>query len=722
MQSVSQAFKISMKQALRERAYLTVHMGVINLEAQNHAHVDAKEVLYLSGMTQPFTGQIPTKLYAMPEEDYARLDGSMFFEPEKESYYNQGIVSVDIKGSVTVYLDNEYDLKGLTVLFGDCYPTKFTVRTDAGEKSYTNNAPEWHTEDTFDGVSWIEIESIAMVNGEGRLRIMQFTCGISITIPVNKIQNYSLTDVVSPISETLPTQDMKLELSNIDGTYNADDKTNIVNYFETGQRLQMVFSYDVAGDGVLEYVPPQILYLKSVDTTGEKATFSASDRFCLMDGTYYKGRYHKGGISLYDLAVDVCQDAGLQEGDYAIDPYLKKVMVQNPLPVCRHPEALQIIANAGRCVVMFNREGQIQIKSSFLPDVTASAENDEDWSNPSGIVFEEEKEWYATPEYATTVGESYFLPETGSYSIITGFVSKQAGEDGTFTEDPVIVLTMESAFSCFGFNVQFHDVFPEEFLIRTYLQGEKVETLTCNPTNTEYITSRMFAEFDVMKIIITRGQPYRRILVERVQFGDVTDYTLTASRDLYTVPKAKKQDTLQAISITRTLYSTGTELKELATEEDATPDDDGYYTIYLNNASHGYELDCANATIVESSCWYVKLHSSAKLLTYTLRGYEYTISESIYQKRHNPSGAIKTWKNELISSVKLATDLEKWLSGYYLADMEYEVSYRGDPRIDANDLFDMELAGRDPVRIRAYSHTLKYNGAWDGSMKVRKVV
>ena len=52
--------------------------------------------------------------------------------------------------------------------------------------------------------------------------------------------------------------------------------------------------------------------------------------------------------------------------------------------------------------------------------------------------------------------------------------------------------------------------------------------------------------------------------------------------------------------------------------------------------------------------------------------------------------------------------------------MEYDISYRGDPRVDAHDLFELEL-NRGATQVRAYSHTLKYNGAWSGTMKVREI-
>lgn len=67
------------------------------------------------------------------------------------------------------------------------------------------------------------------------------------------------------------------------------------------------------------------------------------------DGADGKGQYYETGITLYDLAVLVLEDAGVAQEDYYLDTYLKKITVYNPLPNVRHKEALQIIANAGRC-------------------------------------------------------------------------------------------------------------------------------------------------------------------------------------------------------------------------------------------------------------------------------------------------------------------------------------------------------------------------------------
>ena len=75
----------------------------------------------------------------------------------------------------------------------------------------------------------------------------------------------------------------------------------------------------------------------------------------------------------------------------------------------------------------------------------------------------------------------------------------------------------------------------------------------------------------------------------------------------------------------------------------------------------------------------------------------------------------------MISSLDNATDIAKWLSSYYLGRVEYEIDWRGDPRVDANDLFYFELKDGTERMIRTYENSLTFNGTWSGKMKARAV-
>ena len=89
---------------------------------------------------------------------------------------------------------------------------------------------------------------------------------------------------------------------------------------------------------------------------------------------------------------------------------------------------------------------------------------------------------------------------------------------------------------------------------------------------------------------------------------------------------------------------------------------------------------------------------------------------------HNDTGSEISWNNPLISTTDQAKALEEWLASYYLGDVDYQITWNGDPRVDANDLFYLQLKGRDDTKIRAYQNELKFTGAWSGSLKARKVV
>lgn len=218
MQLASKEYIEAMKQPFRNREYIKVTIGVINSDAQNNAVLDDETKLtYFSDRKKPFEGYTVDKIYAVAEQDFSRVDGTMYFLPrENEGYtfYNNGIVTKDLLGAVHVSFGGltGLDIKGLTIDFGEYYPTNFTVETDSGIKSYTNDKKLFVTEDAFDGTSFIIIRPSAMVNGQGRLRIHQMLMGISNTFTSDKVMSCSLKEYVSPITDTIPSLDISITI------------------------------------------------------------------------------------------------------------------------------------------------------------------------------------------------------------------------------------------------------------------------------------------------------------------------------------------------------------------------------------------------------------------------------------------------------------------------------------------------------------------------------
>lgn len=740
MQLVSKEYKEAMQLPFRNRAYIRVSIGVVNSDAQNNAVLDEEtELTYFSDGKKPFDGYTVSKVYATAEQNFSKVDGSMYFLPkEADGYnlYNNGIVTKNILGAVYISFNGliGLDIKGLTIDFGECYPTQFTIQSDSGTKSYENNKQLFTTEDAFDGSSYFIITPIKMLGGQDRMRIHQMTFGIANTFSNDKVINCSLKDYVSPISETIPSMDVSLTVDNQDLYYSPDNPESAIAYMEIGQEVKVSFGYDVTGNGDIEWLPETTSYLNTWSSDDVQAKFTATDRFYQLTDTYYKGLYRSEGITLYDLALDVLNDAGIEdEREFYLDPYLKRITVYNPLPAVKHSEALQIIANAGRCALFEDRANKIHLKASFVPDMQVSVNNKTDYSSIENLLKDNRKDAYAiaSNDFSLVDGSLFFMPKDGSYKE-TGYVSNSiADADGNFTENPVITITLESGFTAFGMIMNFRNVAPQEFVIRTYYLSVLQDTYTVKNPDTEYITDYQFNDFDKMEIEFTKGHPNARITIDNILIGDVTDYRLSQTRDLNTNPIGTRQEKVKMISIKKTNYRESQEgFKELITEK-VTLTEEMQHTVYFSIASYGFQASVKDNSnigvqIVASSNYFVAVKftnaTSGTEIELVIEGYEYVADESYYRVTHNPNGQEIEWSNPLISTDEQARDLEEWIATYYLGDVDYEISWRGDPRVEANDLFYLELKNREDALIRSYQNALSFNGAWSGSMKARKVV
>ena len=413
------------------------------------------------------------------------------------------------------------------------------------------------------------------------MRVHSFSCGVNRSIPVDKLQKCVIKDVVSPISDTVPSQDLTITISNTDLSYSTDNPDSILNYYTEGQSLQIMQGYDVSDDGVIENLDPMQLYISSATANDTTATIKATDRFACLTGTYYGGQYVAGGQTLSTLAEAVFADMGLTSAEYAYDSALSSITVYNPIPPCSYGEALQLIANTGMCTLCLEANGVIAIR-------------------------------------------------------------------------------------------------------------QKSDTVTTSSA----------------------------------------DYTLARDTDLLKDASGTRLDKLHSMTVVKTVYSEGTSLTELAKEESITVDSNSDAYVYLDKACHGYTVAVntsgVTASITSSSAYMVKIHFSCAAgatVSFTVSGYEYSTLTSNYTVIHNTdAGTDKTWTNPLISTQAQAIALEAWLAAYYTREIDYTISYRGDPRIEAGDLFNLELKDRDDAVIRCTENTLTWNGTWSASMKARRLL
>lgn len=736
MQAASQAYKQEMQKQLRDHSYIRVTIGLINQEAQASASVpDPQNYTYYSNLRHPLDNYAVEALYATCDQDYTTVDGSMYFLPHSraDAVLNQGIVTEGLLGAIEIRFPVQLDIKGLTVEFGKAYPVDFLIESDGNTVEVNGNASgHFVTEEIFSAATYLRFVPTAMVNGQSRLRIHMITMGIGIYFDNRKIISATKKERVSPVMEDMPTVDFELVVDNKNRAFDIENEESTVNFLEIGQEINVIYGQEL-DNGSVEWMPGATVYLREWSADDKEMSFTATDRFDGMNGTYYRGKYYVDGISLYDLAVDVLEDAGVDSRTYWLDSYLRGITVYNPIPAVSHREALQLIANAGRCLLYQDREGNIFMKSSFVPDMAAGSGNEAYFSNAGAVLDGTDKDEYGlvSHDYTDVRPTQYFLPRKGEgvSCLNTGYISEAVAlGDGTFAANPTVEIRAEAAFKCFGITLQFGRIPPTELVIHTYLDDVMQESFCVMELETFTTVNHEFAEFNRLVLEFKGGFPNSRMVLDNIYFGDSTDYELTYGRELTKTPKGTQLAKVRELHIVRTMYSAGTEQKSLAKETVFATAVDNRYTFYFSSPAYGFKASIVDIAagqgvdIIDSSayCVTVELSGVSGSVEVEISGYEYVVMQALVSRQLNPIGSLEVWENPLVSDAIHAVDLADWVGDYMRADREYELTYRGEPRIDANDIAFLENKYVPDLLIRVFEHTLKFNGALSGTIKARR--
>ena len=738
MQKVSKAYKESMKSSLRERAYIMISFGLVNQEAQAKATVDNGSYAYYSNKDNIFGEHIDDTVYATLEEEFTKVDGSMFFLPratEGGRYYDTGIVSdklvSEARCEVVISLNTiATDFKGLTINFGENYPVDFDIVGSTGQtiEFRGNTKSKWSTEEVLENTTYIKLVFYKMKNPQSRLRIYSIMFGYGLVYYNDSVMSSALDSYVSPIGADVPQFDFSVTLKNYDHYFNVDNPNSAINYLETGQEMDIMYGYQTPGSDTIEWIQGNHLWCSEWESDDNTATIRCQDIFRNIDGKYLKGLHSAAGKSYYTLAEEILKDAGISE--YYIDPRLKKLYSNNPIPRVKYKEALQIIANACRCVLTQSRDGKVQIKSNFMPSASIATNGEETYSNAANVLTDTPKVEYATlaGNYTPTDGTMFFLPRNGKAALTTGYASKEiSGENGTFTKNPVVTITMEAIRAYYGLKLVFGTALPAAFTIRTYKGGEPVNEYPVekDEINTTSIILRDFDDFDVMKIEFTKtAEPYNRIVLNYFSLSDVVDFTMNR-RDMTSSPKAIKQELIKEVIVPCYTYQENNREENLIYEDiDVVAGE--VETYYIQDPSYGYKVKLdeveGKATVVAWSNYFVTIKfnvtGSFKL---EVQGYRYKVVEKYATVSLNARGKTVKWKNPLISNTTMANELAAWLADYYTAGIEYEYDTRGNPELDATDIVYQENEFHDGMRVNIYRHTVNFKQAFSGRVTARRI-
>lgn len=739
MQKVTQEYKQSMEQVPRNQSYMVATIGVINQVAQKDSSVAAEhgaEYSYLSNFTRLLDNYDVELEYTTLEQDWFKADGSIVFPPRPEDVdylYNNGAISRDLLGSICITFGAAYDIRGLTINWGRNYPVDFTITNGSKTVEYTGNTLSyWTADDIFDGTGYLVITPKRMANGQGRLRIYKILMGIGISFENKKILKSTKTEYISPVTEELSTVDFSLQIENYNRMFDVENKASAIHYLEVGQEVTVRYGYDVR-EGKTVWMDGCVTYLSDWEADDTMMSFNSKDKIDDLGDTYYRGLYRPEGITLYDLALDVLTDAGLDDRAYDLDEYLRKVIVYNPLPCVTHKECLQIIANAGRCKLYQDRKGIIRIQAAFVTVISpermvVQSGDAATWSNLPSVVNGVTKYGYATMslDHWRADGTMYFLPRSGQY-LAAGFASEAVADaDGGFRNNPKFTIVLEAAMVYYSLKLNFSSNPAQGVTIYTYFEGALQESyMAPGPFGPENLIEHEFPQFDTITFEFTQGQPNSRIFVDSVVFGDVTDYNMDY-RVMTKTPVGRQKEKVSRVDVVRSIYSETDEVKNIFQETIDVTDYDTY-TFYFSEASYDITAtaDGRPITIMDSSSYYASVDVSG--LTgeheFVVDGKAYVVTSKLYSKVINTTGTVEEWGNPLISEEGLAQLQADWLGNYFANDIEYDIAYRGEPRLDAGDIVFLENKYVEGLQIQMYEHKLNFNGgALSGTIKARRAV
>lgn len=728
MQAVSSAYRAEQKEYLREEGYIWVYLGVISKEAQAYGKANGTFTIYSSPRlvtsTVNFEGY-----YAIPEENFIKADGTQYFLPRSKNSFAlyQGVVTQEMCDSVTFTFGKytHLDIKGLTIDFGEFYPTNFEISNGTYTYSYTNDKPgKWVTEDIFRDTNHITITPSAMVGGQKRLRILSILFGIGLMFDNNSLIATSWKSECSHISNELPTKSFSFSIDNISKKFAADDPNSYLAFLEEQQEVEFEYGRNLS-DGTLYTIPGGKLRLKTWSSDDMQASFNAVGFLDYTESKYYKGRYYPNGISLYDLAVEVCQDAGIE--NFKIDNYLQTMHTKNPLPVEKHKNLLQLIANAARSIIRETRDGGIEIKSSFTPDIVSVTTNGQTiYSNAENVVDADiTVSDYATSEkdFSRIDGLHYFLPRTSSSYAATGFISSHvADENGDFITNPEITIEWEAAWTFFGMSMAFYNVKPSNITIYAYHYNDLISVKDYD--DIDYMTAVKDAFMDISKIriVFNKTNPYQRIHLSHMSFGDITDYVIDYS-DMTSSPTASVAEKIKNVNVTYYEYGYGSSQKKLSSTIAVA----GQNIVTFTNPAYNYSLNYADVqpgtlTIISSGAYYVEFNSTIAAEV-NINGIEFVVSTKEVTQEVKQIGTDKTASNVLIDNATDAQNEAEWLAEYFANDIDYDISYRGEPALDPDDLIYTENKSieRNLVRLTSTQIDTSTGMSMTCKLKARRV-
>lgn len=789
MKIVSKEYAQSMKQPLRNRGYINVTLGVIKQDAQRNAKLylehDYWNYLTLSPLSyinklfsSGKSGKHDTATY---EKNFVTVTGDMHFASHyKLSFEENGMVTDRLVGDkpIEVNIESkvpEFELKGATLDFGYNYPVDFDIT--AGKttlKVRGNNKRIFKTEQVFEEVKYgiVTITFIHMRYPENRARLYNFLYGYGLVLNNSNVLDSVFTSYTSPIQQDLPQQDFKITIDNQNGYFNVDNPKSAVNFLEHGQEMTLSYGYDVDRKGNIEWINKAKLAVTSWKSDNKRAIITAVDILRNKTANFAGGTKVGEPQKVITLLQKMLRTADIK--DYYIDEELYNIVTTNPTPELPVKQAMQLVANMARAVMLFDFDKGLMFKCNFEPKITYASGAAEPYSDIN-LLKDKRTDW---TEYAcfarnfTGVGGNVnFRPKDNAQDVKKGFVTKISDSNGSGLETD-ITISLDRPFQYYNLHLDFSENLPK--IVKLESGKNKPLVFTDNQVTKHMIIELDFNEIKTLKIsFVGTKEPYGRIVVKSLFLGDVSNFRVERG-DMMSYPLAEKQERIKEIQVpyfvpqktkqySRTTCYEGTAVCRYLLENPTGEvdkcwvytsfklDEETYYDFEAevngNKIPYWGELDSNDSKQVTSyvetqekqraifSKWsngnYVLIYDVFKFLppnlrnkehSFTITGKKVSLIEIPYiLDKLAPQGKTIKWKNPLISNEETSQKVADWIKNYYQNTINYEFKTRGNPEIECNDFIYQDNEWHERMRVNVYKEEIRFSGAFRGTLYTKYI-
>lgn len=388
MIDVSNAWKGNQNKALVNESFVEISLDITDPDIREDATINDNSSIYISNTAQVIDGldKVFTP-YCTLEQNLWLLDGSRKVIPSTD-YGDCGYIG-NVLSDEKCLLSNSpiitisftkvhlHSVPAITITWSSIFnefATDFIVTTYNGDDVVNvkevvgNTLVKTIVEMEIVDFDRITIEVLKWCLPNKRIRIEEIFIGMNKIYSKKELFSYEHSKVIDPISASLPKDEILFTIDNLDNSYNPMNPNGLSKYLMERQEVNTRYGYKL-NNGQIEWIKGGSFYLFEWDSpqNGSTASFKARDLFEFLTTMYYDGVYTPEGVSLYTLAERLFEKANLplhRDGSvkWRIDETLKNIFTTAPLPIDTLANNLQLIANAGCCVMYQDRDGIIRIE------------------------------------------------------------------------------------------------------------------------------------------------------------------------------------------------------------------------------------------------------------------------------------------------------------------------------------------------------------------------